>query len=177
MFEHALANANHYVDLQASKLHFRKKARRHVVSMAAGTLALLIFAGFAFYQNTPGLQFKVAGAKAGVATSMPNFKSAGFAYDGVKAEQGKLVVGFSNASGSYRLSQQATNLSSADIIDEMAATDASGNPDYTTVDAEGLTVYRFSDHSAVWVKNGTQYTVNGTGSLTDAQVQALAQNS
>jgi hypothetical protein len=176
IFEHALANANHFVDLQAHKMRYRKKARRHVTSMAAGTLALLVIAGFAFYQNSAGLQFKVASFHAGVATHMPNLKAAGFAYDGAKADGDTLVVGFSSPSGNYRLSQQATNLSEQDVINDLSATDASGHPDYTTVHAGSTTVYRFGANDATWVQDGTWYTVNGTGSLTDQQVTSLVDN-
>jgi hypothetical protein len=176
IFEHALANANHFVDIQAHKAHYRKKARRHVASMAAGTLALLIVATFAFYQNSPGLQFKVAGYHAGIVTHMPNFKAAGFAYEGVKAGYGKLDIGFSNTSGSFKLSQQNTNLTSRDVISSLGATDASGHPDYTTVQAGNTTVYRFSNTDATWVQNGTWYTVNGTGPLSDTQVKSLVRN-
>lgn len=177
IFEHALANANHFVDLQAHKARYNRKARQHVASMAAGTLALLVIAGFAFYQNSAGLQFKVASFHAGVATHMPNLKAAGFAYTGVKAEDDTLVVGFSGSNGSYRLSQQATNLSGQDVVNGLSATDASGNPDYTTIQAGGTTVYRFGADNATWVQDGTLYTVNGTGSLTDQQVKSLVKNS
>ncbi len=176
IFEHALANANHFVDIQADKLHFKKTVRRHVLSMAAGTLALVIIAGFAAYQNTPGLQFKIASVQAGVATDLPNFKAAGFAYQGVKATDGKLIVGFSNASGSFHMTQQSTNMSSSDVIHTIGATDASGRPVYKTVQAKATTIYRFSNTEATWVQNGTWYSLSGTGSLTDQQVAKLAQN-
>jgi hypothetical protein len=176
IFEHALANANHFVDLQSHKTHFRKKARRHAASMAAGTVALLLIAVFAFYQNSPGLQFKVASVHAGVTTHMPDLQAAGFAYNGAKADNGKLIVGFSNANGSYRLSQVNTNLSGQDVINNLGATDAGGNPDFTTVQADGTTVYRFGNTDALWVQDGTWYTVTGTGALTNDQVTALVRN-
>lgn len=177
IFEHAMANASNFVDTQTQKLHFKKKVRRHVASMAAGTLALLVVAGFAAYQNTPGLQFKVASLQAGVATNMPNLQAAGFAYNGVKAGNGKLTVGFSGQGGKYQLTQQPTNLSSDDMIQNIGATDASGTPDYTTVQAGNTAVYRFSNTNATWISGGKWYTVTGTGALTDSQVKALVQNS
>jgi len=176
IFEHALANATGFIDTKAHHAHFKKKARAHVASMAAGTLALLVIAGFAAYQNTPGLQLRVAGMRAGIATSMPNFKAAGFAYNGVKAGDGKVTVGFSGASGNYQLTQQATNLSSSEMIQNIGYTDASGIPDYTVVRAGNTPVYRFSNTAATWVKSGQWYQVNGTGNLTDQQLKTLAQN-
>lgn len=176
IFEHALANATNFVDTQAQRAHFRKHARRHITSMAAGTLALLVIAGFAAYQNTPGLQFKVASLQAGVATAMPDLKAAGFAYNGAAAKNGKLVVGFTDHTAQFQLTQQATNFSSSDMIQNIGATDASGTPNYSVVKAGGTDVYRFDNTNATWVKNGTWYTVTGTGALSDKQVQALAQH-
>jgi hypothetical protein len=176
IFEHALANAEHFVDIHAHRAHFKKKARMHVASMAAGTLALLFIAGFAAYQNTPGIQFKVASVQAGVSTHMPNLSAAGFAYNGVKASDGKLTVGFSGASGNYQLTQENTNLSGSDVIQSIGATDASGAPDYQAVQAGGTTVYRFNNTDATWVSGGKWYTVTGTGSLTDNQVRDLVHN-
>ncbi len=177
IFTHALANATHFVDVQANKLHFKKQARRHMASVAAGTLALVVIAGFAAYQNTPGLQFKVASIQAGVSTSMPNFEAAGFAYNGVRANNGRLAIGFSGSNGTYQLTQQTTNLSSSDMIQNVGATSANGTPNYTTLQANNTTVYRFGNTEATWVSSGKWYTVTGNGALSDSQIKSLVQNS
>lgn len=176
MFEQAMANASHFVDVHAHRAHFNKQARKHVTSMAAGTLALLVIAGFAAYQNTPGLQFKVASIQAGVTTGMPNFKAAGFAYNGVRAHNGELTVGFNNTKGSYQLTQTNTNLSGNDMIQNIGATDASGTPNYRTIQAGDTTVYRFDNTGATWVSGGKWYTVSGSSALTDSQVESLIRN-
>ncbi len=176
IFEHALANASHFVDMKAHTRDYKKHVRRHVGSMLAGTLALVVMAGLAAYQNTPGLQFKVASVQAGVSSNMPNLKASGFAFTGVKAQNDKLTVGFSGASGDYQLIQQRTNLSSNDIIKDVGATDASGAPNYRAVQVGNTTVYRLSNTNATWVSNGTWYTVTG-GNLTDSQLESLARNS
>lgn len=176
IFEHALANASHFVDTHAHTKAYKKQVRRHISSMVAGTLALVVMAGLAAYQNTPGLQFKVASVQAGVSTHMPNLKASGFAFTGVKAQSNKLTVGFSGANGKYQLMQERTNLSSEDVIKDVGSTDATGAPNYDTVQAGDTTVYRLSNTNATWVSNGTWYTVTG-GNLTDAQLQSLARNS
>jgi hypothetical protein len=175
IFDHALANATHFKDVKEHRTHFRRHTRNHVASMAAGTLALLVIAGFATYQNAPSLQFKVASMKAGVATTMPQLKSAGFAYNGARAQNGKLTVGFSNNSGKYQLTQEPTNWSSSDMIQDISATDASGRPNYTTVQAGGTTVYRFNNTNATWVSNGKWYSVTGTNALSNEQVKAIVE--
>lgn len=177
MFEQAVANAGQYVDTRVHKAQFKKHARQHFSSMAAGTLALLVIAGFAAYQNTPGLQFKVASVQAGVATRMPNFQAAGFAYNGVRAANGTLTVGFSGQGAHYQLSQQPTNWSSRDMIQNVASTDASGNPNYATLKVGSTMVYKLSNNTATWVTGGKWYQVSGTGALNDHQLQLLVANS
>lgn len=176
IFEKALMNATHFVDLHARRQTYRRRAQRHIVSMAAGTFALIVIAGFAAYQNTPGLQFRVASIQAGVSTHMPNLQAAGFAYKGAHAQDGKLAITFSNARANYQLTQSATNLSGDDMIQVVGATDASGYPNYQTIHTDSTTVYRFSTTNATWVSNGTWYTVNGNGPLSDSQVESLVRN-
>ena len=144
--------------------------------MTAGTLALLVIVGFGIYQNTPGLQFRVASIQAGISTNMPNFRAAGFAYNGVHAGNDQLYIGFRNISGNYELTQTNTNMSGSDMIASISATSASGNPDYRTLQAHNVTVYRFSNTSATWVANGKWYTVSGTSALSDSQVKSLVSN-
>ncbi len=176
IFEHALANAGNFVDMQAHASHFKKQARKHFTSMTAGALALLVIAGFAAYQNTPGLQFKVASLQAGVATRMPNFQAAGFAYNGARATNGKLVVGFRGTDATYQMTQQATNWSDSDMIQNISSTDAGGNPNYTTVNSHGVNVYKLSNNSATWVSGGKWYQVTGTRALSDNQLSSLVSN-
>jgi hypothetical protein len=176
MFEHAIANASHYVDIHAHHRAYRKKVRTHVTSMLAGSLVLIAVATFVAYQSSPSLQFRVASVRAGVSAHLPNFAALGFTYNGVKAQDGKLLVGLKQGKAAYTVSQQATNLSSEDMIQTISATDASGTPDYTTVPAGSTTVYRFANNSATWIQNGKWYTVVGTDAISDAQLQKLAQN-
>lgn len=177
IFEHALANATNFVDLQAHKQYFKKKTRRHMLSVASGALALLLIAGFAAYQNTPGLQIKVAGYRAGVATATPNFAASGFAYNGTKADHARLVIGLKGNGANYQLSEQSTNWSGQDMIDQVSSVNASGEANYTTLQAANSTVYRLSGSQATWVKDGIWYQVSGTKSLTDTQLKSLVQNS
>jgi len=176
IFEHALVNANNFVDLHAHKAHYKKKVHTHVASMALGSLALIIIAAFVAYVNNPALQLKVASLHAGVSARMPNFAAAGFSYNGVRAGDGKLTMGFKGQGGDYQLTQTDTNLSDSDMIQNVGATDASGMPTYSAVKAGDVTVYRLSNTNATWVSGGKWYTVTGTGVLTNDQVKSLVQH-
>lgn len=176
LFEQAVENANHYVDVAGHKVHMKKKARRHALSMVAGVFALFIIAGFALYQNSPGVQIKFASVRAGVATNAPNFAASGFAYAGAHADKSRLVIGMTNAGVNYTLTEQATNLSSEEMIDHVSAVDAGGTPNYTTVNAGASTVYRLGGSQATWVKDGVWYNVHSNQGISDQQLQTLVQN-
>lgn len=176
MFEHAIANASHFVDVKAHRRQFKKHRRNHALSFAAGGLVLIVIAAFAAYQNSPSLQLKVASLRSGVSAGTPNFQASGFSYNGTAAQNGKLVIGLKNQQGTYSVSQQDTNWSNADMIQNVGATDASGFPTYSTVQAGNTTVYRLDNDSATWVANGKWYQVAGNSSLSNSQVTALVKN-
>jgi len=178
IFEHALANANNFVDIHEHRKLYVKRARTHVASMAVGSLALIVIASFIAYQNNPSLQFKIATIKAGVSATMPNLAAAGFKFNGVKAGDGKLTIGLHSdtTNGDFQLTQANTNLSDSDMIQTIGATNSSGEPTYSTVNANGTKVYRFSNTNATWVSDGEWYTVDGNTALTNNQLRSLVQN-
>lgn len=176
IFEHALANASNFLDVREHRAHFRKHARKHVLSMAAGTLALLLIALFAFYQNSPSLQVKVAGARAGVSTHLPNFAAAGYSYGGVKQSSGTLTLGFHDELGNYQLIERSTSWSGTDMVQNVASVTASGKPNYNTMHVGDTTIYRFSNTNATWVSGGTWYNLTGNSALTNDQVRTLFEN-
>jgi len=176
IFEHALANANHFADIRAHKESYRKKARTHVVSMVFGSLALIVVASFVAYQNSPTLQLKVASIKSGVNTHMPNFAAAGFTFNGLRADSNQLIFGFKGNKGTYELTQTNTNLNDASMIQAIAATNSNGTPIYQVLMAGNTMVYRFNNTNATWVSNGQWYTVSGNNALTNQQVQAIVQH-
>ncbi|HSX43607.1 MAG TPA: hypothetical protein VLF59_06015 [Candidatus Saccharimonadales bacterium] len=176
IFDHALANATNYVDLEARRSGLRRHKRNHAISMLAGLFALVIITGFATYQNSPGLQLRVASVQAGLSTGMPNLKAAGFAYTGAKAANGKLTVGFSNSGGRYSLTQQKTSWSAGDMIADIASVSASGKPNYTTVQAGDTTIYRFNNQTATWVADGKWYSISGTTGISNDQVKTIVKS-
>lgn len=177
MFSEAIAQASNFVDIKAHSAAYRKRARQHFASMAVGAAALLAIVGFATYINSPALQLRVAGLRAGVTTANIDFDKAGFAYTGVSTTSTKRIIGLSSGASQYQLTEQATNWDGTAMIESVSSVHANGTPNYTTVKAGGNTVYRFSTTQATWVKNGTWYTLSGDTSVSDHQLTSLVQNS
>ncbi|PID30427.1 hypothetical protein CSA80_02085 [Candidatus Saccharibacteria bacterium] len=177
MFEQAIANATHYVDIAAHKAHFRKKARRHVAAMSAGIVSLLLIGGFLAYANIPSVQVRVAGVVAGVSTRLPDFRAAGFTYDSVSGENERIVYNFHSELAPYQLIEQQTNWNGKQMIHHVSSVAANGRPNYTQLTAGNIMVYKFSDTHATWVKDGIWYQAHGDQPLSDDQIRALVENS
>lgn len=177
MFVQAIANASHFVDIKEHHAKQRRAAKRHAISMATGFAALLLIAGFATYINTPGLQIKVAGIQAGVTAIQPDFEKAGFAYNGVRANDGKRVIGLQSNGHQYQLLERSTNWDGQTMIHTVSSVSANGTPNYTPIKVGSHTIYRFNEKQATWVKNGTWYHLSGDAAVSDAQLSALVQNS
>lgn len=176
LFERAVAHANHYVDFRGQRTAFRKKARLHAAGMTAGVLAILMLTAFATYLNNPNLQFTVAGIRAGVDTTMPNFAAANMAYDGATTARGARTIHLSHNGSRYYLSQRSTNWSDREMIQSVAAKNLSGEQNYQKDSVGNQTVYRMNNGSTLWVKNGVWYTLNGDKQLSDSELGALVQN-
>jgi len=178
IFESAVAEASGYVDMAKHHKHLKKKTRHHVVSLVAGSFAFLALMGFALFQNTPGMQVGVAGLRAGVATAGPNYEAAGFAFNGVKSDDDKRITGLVTDDGSeLQLVESKVGLSEEQALDQISSVDASGTPDYDVVDMGSRTVYRLNNGNAFWVGDGTLYQLNNAASVSDEQLQSLADNS
>lgn len=177
MFERAIQNASHYVDISAQKKHFTKKRRKHALSMGSGFAALMLVAGFMVYQNSPGLQISAAGMRVGVSTAAPDFKEIGLRYNGVASAKDKRIIGLKDEKGTYQLTQQKTNWSGDSMIQSVSSTDASGQPNYTTVELNGQKVYRLNNGSDMWVKNGVWYSLSGNRGVNPEKLEAIVQNS
>ena len=176
LFEQAIANAGHYVDFRSHTAAYKKRARLHVASMAAGSLVLVIAAAFVAYQNNPALQLKLASIRSGVSSSLPNLSDSGLTYTSARAGDSRLTFGFQGTDGALQLTQTTTNLNDAELIETIGSTNASGTPAYQSVMAGNTMVYRFSNTTATWVSNGKWYTLSGSTAISDQRVKTIVEH-
>lgn len=177
MFTRAIAAANHHADIKAHTRNYQKTVRRHFASLAIGASALLVITGFATYLNTPSLQIRIAGVQAGINTTNPDFKAAGFAFTGVSASQAKRIIALKTDEARYQLIQQPTNWVDGQMIDHISSVSASGKPNYRSLKFGTQTVYRLNNGNATWVKNGTWYQLNGERAVSDSVLSELVKHS
>ncbi|MBP9853111.1 MAG: hypothetical protein QG629_283 [Patescibacteria group bacterium] len=180
IFEQAIANSTHHRDVHAEVRHHKKKVRNSRMQMMAGFAGLLILAGFAAYQNTPGLQLKVAGMHAGLATaSSPDYAAAGFAYQGVNSTNSKRVVALADEAGTnYNLVQQKTAWDDDAMLSSLGSTNRNGVVNYEIIQNDmGVQMYRFDNGTVTWLKDGVLNQLDDSGSLSDQQLVSLVQHS
>lgn len=180
MFEKAIEHATHYVDIAAERMQFNRKKRLHAVHMTAGLTALAVVAGFAFFLNSPAAQIRLSGLKSGINRSTPDLKATGFRYAGVQTKDDTRVLGLADTAGNYQLRQTPTNWSGSAMIKSVSATAASGARNYQEIRFAGYTVYRLSNGTYTWVKNGIWYQfspTDGHKAIPLDKLSALIQNS
>jgi len=180
MFENAIHQATHYVDIVAERTHFNRKKRTHALHMAGGLTALAVLTGFAVFLNSPSLQIRLAGLKTGLAQSTPDLSATGFGFGGVQTGSDARVLGLTDSEGNYQLRQTPTNWSGPAMIRSVSSTDASGKHNYETLNFAGYSVYRLTNGTYTWVKDGIWYQFTPTDGNKEVpldKLSALIQNS
>lgn len=173
MFEQAVATSTHFVDLAALKHTSRRQAFYRTIVMAGSGAAILLIS-FLAYQDIPALRTHVANLRTGIAAAAPDSSKPGVSYAGVTAVDNKRVLEFRSAGGQlHRLTERNTNWEEQDMIMQVGGLAPDELAQYTTLAAGPVTMYRFADGSATWVKHGTWYHLDTTRGLSDNTLRQL----
>lgn len=146
--------------------------------ITTAVMALLIVAGYVTYLNLPNLSVRVAAAHAGFDATYPEYQPDGFSLNGpVAYEPGKSVTlnfaSNTNKTLRYSLEQRASAWDSQAVQDDYVNKVAGS--DFSTLSANGLTIYTFGDNNnAAWVNGGILYTISGTAKLSQDQITKIA---
>lgn len=180
MFEQAIAEASHFIDIKVAQENKQRRVRRQRLMFAGGGVAAFLLLMLVFYVQTPGVQMRIAGMRAGVRSAVPDIGAAGLSYQGVHTQNDKRIITLTDAVGRrYSFSQQPTNWNEQEMIKH-----ASPNSSISDIEthsagltAGGLRLYRIGDKAVMWVKDGTWYQFVGNEALSDAQLKELARGS
>ena len=177
LFMKAIANANSHQQAHPTLPKHAKRNKRFgkriLLNIGASVVVVGILGGFFAYQAAPKLALRNATKQAGIAVSVPHFVPSGFTMQKPSTPAPKtLVLNFRsrNDGRSYTISQQQSDLTSEALRDSVAASSEGG---YQTYESNGQMIYVYSAN-ATWVKNGTQFTIDGNSSLTTDQVLRIA---
>lgn len=172
---------------KASSLHtpHHKLPKRHrlarklgisskTANLGAGAVALLLIAGFTYYQNVPNLAMRTAASKAGIPASLPAYRPSGFSMNGpIEYAPGRVTVSFRSNSDNreFTVVQQVSNWNSEALLGNYVA---KNYRDYQTYRQGDRTVYIYDVANASWVENGIWYQISGKSSLSSEQLLNIA---
>jgi hypothetical protein len=148
--------------------------RSRRMSIASGSLAVMLIGAYFTYLSMPSLSTRVAAAQAGINAGYPSYRPTGYSLSGpVAFNQGTVSMKFAaNAGpGSYTLQQARSGWDSSAVLSNYV--EPKVGDQYTTTATNGLTIYTYGT-SAAWVNGGILYTISGDAPLSSEQVQRIA---
>lgn len=134
-----------------------------VASAVATIAAIAIVSIYVWQINYPNLAVKVAGAKSGLAVSMPTYMPAGWRLSGdISASPGLVQYNLKSGEGSQSI---AITQARSDWDSQALAENYLGKKtqQYLALQAQGLTIYVYNGNSATWVNHGSWYKLEGKG--------------
>lgn len=178
LFNNALSNATSHEAL--SKHHTKKPRNKHIarklhasrriVQIAAGTLAVIILAGFITYQNLPNLNLRLASTKAGFSATMPGYKPDGFGVgSNIEHSPGKVTINFASNTDNrnYHITQRVSSWNSETLQENFLNAE---NKAFQTLQEKGKTIYLYDGSNATWVNGGVWYQIEGNSQLSNDQL-------
>jgi hypothetical protein len=150
----------------------RDRLKRNASIGAAIGLSVIVL-GVIVTQNLANVRLQMASAKAGFNVSLPNYRPAGYGLGQLDYNEGVAAVQFHSNSNDrhYTITQKRSEWNSTDLQNNFIAPSYAR---YQTVQAGGLTIYLYGNHSATWVNSGVWYVIQSDGSLSDRQLIDLA---
>lgn len=170
---HAIEKALHNAKPAKVKKHSVLKHSRFA-SVASGSLAIVLLAGYFTYINLPNISVRVAAAQAGIAATYPSYHPAGYSLKGpVSYSSGQVGMEFASNTSSegFKLTQAKSTWDSSALLTNYVEQASHG--DYSTYTNNGLTIYVYGN-TAAWVNGGILHTISGDAPLSSDQVQKIA---
>jgi hypothetical protein len=173
-----LANSHTQPRLERSSTRARLARRLRIstrtVNLAAGSLAVVLLAGFFAYLNVPNFSMRIAAARAGVNASLPAYHPAGFSLRGpIESKPGQITLTYRSNSDTrqFTIRQATSTWNNEALVEKYVATD---KRPYQTYQASDRTIYIYDTNRATWLNNGVWYRVEGNSSLNSDQLVRLA---
>jgi len=145
-----------------------------LVSFAGVVVFALGVGGFLAYQNLPNIAMRVASTRAGLKANLPKYQPAGFSMAGpIEYEPGEVKLSYKSNSDnrSFAVTQKNSAWNSEALLENYIA--PTKQP-YQTFQANGRTIYIYSDNKATWVDGGVWYTIDGKANLNSDQLLRIA---
>lgn len=167
-------HSTHHKQPKRHRLARKLGVSSKTANLGASVTALLLLAGFTYYQNVPNLAMRTAASKAGIQASLPAYHPSGFSMSGpIEYAPGRVTVSFRSNSDSreYKVIQQVSNWNSEALLGNYVAKNYRNYQSYRQGDR---TVYIYEGANASWVEDGIWYQISGKSALNSEQLLNIA---
>lgn len=148
-----------------------------VLKAAVVIILVLVVGGYVWQVNYPNLALKVAAARAGISAAAPSYVPSGWNITHhIESNSGSLQYSVQAPTNgqSFTVTQRKSDWDSQALLENYVV---SQSGQYTTIQAQGLTIYTYNDNQATWVNRGCWFALNGSGSgLTQDELIKIATN-
>lgn len=148
---------------------------RRPMSIAAGTLAVLILGGYIWMSNYNNLSIRTAGQRAGIVASLPQYTPSDYKLSG--------PISYGTGFVSFNLNNKKESTKSIAVIQRKSDWDSASllelyvspkTKDYVARETQGLKIYLYGDGEATWVNHGIQYVVQADSTLSSEDIVKMA---
>lgn len=135
-------------------------------------IGLVLVGAFLWRANASDLQVKLASLRAGLTASVPGFVPGGWGdAQSLKASDGNVSYELEKDGKILKIEQQKTDWDSQAVLEQFVLKKSTN---YLALQSQGLTIYMFGDNQAVWVNQGTLYTLTGDHGIEQDDIIRMA---
>lgn len=179
MLDEALANADAHKQLLQKQRYGKMPFKRVLlwprwVQIVLALLLMIIVGLVVSWRYVPQVSVNLVARKAGINAAVPAYVPAGYRFTKAASLPAGVSIEYKASEGASSYAIEQTK-SSADSASTVANTVAKGAT-VQTAQVNGNTVYIYGNESdAVWVNNGTEYTIKNSAGLSSEQLLHIVQ--
>lgn len=142
------------------------------IALVMSVIAATLVGAYLWQSNYSTFALKLAGARSGMAATLPSYIPSGWKVDNtIKSSEGTLSYKIASRDHSLDVTQKKSDWDSQAVLEQFVLPRST---DYLALQAQGLTIYVYSDGEAAWVNHGTFYHLDGNHGLTQEEIIRIA---
>ena len=142
------------------------------LALVMSAMAFILLGAYLWQSNYPSFALKLASVRSGVEAAAPGYLPNGWNVTrDVTSASGSLVYKLQNKDRAMTISQQKSDWDSQALLEQYVLPKSQ---EYLALQAQGLTIYVYSQNQAAWVNHGIMYKIEGDHGLDQDQIIRIA---
>ena len=142
------------------------------LALVMSAMAFILLGAYLWQSNYPSFALKLASVRSGVEAAAPGYLPNGWNVTrDVTSASGSLVYKLQNKDRTMTISQQRSDWDSQALLEQFVL---AKSQEYLALQAQGLTIYVYSQNQAAWVNHGVMYKIEGDHGLDQDQIIRIA---